>query len=87
MSSRAGVDLCVSQHFNKLSKEQMKQFISALTLAEPSVVGSCDGACWMRQVSEECVNKRDTAYCKHASNTYWMCVRRRGCMCLCNRVV
>jgi hypothetical protein len=48
--TKGSADLCVSQHFNKLSKDQMNQFMVGLTLAEPAVVGSCDGACWMRQV-------------------------------------
>jgi hypothetical protein len=47
--TKGSADLCVSQHFNKLSKDQMNQFMVGLTLAEPAVVGSCDGACWMRQ--------------------------------------
>jgi len=51
VGSRTSADLCVSEHFNKLTKEQMNTFMYALTLAEPSVVGSCDGGCWMRQVS------------------------------------
>jgi hypothetical protein len=51
VGSKGATDLCVSQYFNKLSKEQMNQFMVGLTLAEPAVVGSCDGACWMRQVS------------------------------------
>lgn len=49
VGSKGAADLCVSQYFNKLSKEQMNQFMVGLTLAEPTVVGSCDGACWMRQ--------------------------------------
>lgn len=50
VGTKNAADLCVSQHFNGLSKQQMNKFMYDLTLAEPSVVGSCDGACWMRQV-------------------------------------
>lgn len=50
--TQGAVDLCVSKHFNSLDTQGMRQFMYGLTLAEPSVVGSCDGACWMRQVSE-----------------------------------
>jgi hypothetical protein len=50
VGSKGATDLCVSDHFNKLSKDGMNQFMYALALAEPSVVGGCDGACWMRQV-------------------------------------
>lgn len=49
VGSKGATDLCVSDHFNKLSKDGMNQFMYALALAEPSVVGGCDGACWMRQ--------------------------------------
>lgn len=48
--TKGSADLCVSQQFNRLSKDQMNQFMVELALAEPAVVGSCDGACWMRQV-------------------------------------
>jgi hypothetical protein len=50
VGSQGTEDLCVSEYFNKLSKDQMNKFVVSLTLAEPSVVGSCDGACWMREV-------------------------------------
>lgn len=67
VGSKGATDLCVSQYFNKLSKQQMNQFMVGLTLAEPAVVGSCDGACWMRQVSIEpgCAHRDSTSLAVH----------------------
>jgi hypothetical protein len=42
--------MCVSRHVQGLDKAAMKKFTFETALAEPSAVGSCDGACWMRQV-------------------------------------
>lgn len=44
-------DMCVSRYFHSLTPRQVKQFTYDVAVAEPSVVGGCDGACWMRQVS------------------------------------
>lgn len=46
----AGAAVCVSAYVNSLNPAQLKQFTYDLRLTEPSVVGTCDGACWMRQV-------------------------------------
>jgi hypothetical protein len=43
-------DMCVSRHVQGLDKAAMRKFTFEAALAEPSAVGSCDGACWMRQV-------------------------------------
>lgn len=43
-------DLCVSSYFHSLTPQQVKKFTYDVAMAEPSAVGGCDGACWMRQV-------------------------------------
>lgn len=63
IGSKGAADLCVSQYFNRLSKDQMAQFVQGLTLAEPAVVGSCDGACWMRQVGSVQGQAHMSAHC------------------------
>lgn len=42
--------MCLSRHVQGLDRAAMKKFTFEVALAEPSAVGSCDGACWMRQV-------------------------------------
>ncbi|WIA18164.1 hypothetical protein OEZ85_009639 [Tetradesmus obliquus] len=41
--------MCLSRHVQGLDRAAMKKFTFEVALAEPSAVGSCDGACWMRQ--------------------------------------